>query len=235
MARRAGVVITFSEADLDRVRGWGANAVSADLVHHIPTPSEAERNEWHRRFSKRPVAVLAGQVRADKRPDVFVEACRRAEVTAAIIGPAMDGEELIADAVSRGEVIRVAGYLPLASFAAAVAEADVVVATHAVGSVSGPLSFAVELGVRSVAPNIGGLAETVTAPATVPTGGGSATAIAAGTVGGSAAVGDTVGAWIPVGAGIPVGTGVPVVAGTDGGAIKGAAPSTWWRISPAKS
>lgn len=162
MARRADVVITFSQDDERRVADWGANAVLADLVHHIPTPDDAEIEEWNERFATRPVALLAGQVRADKRPDVFVEACRIAEVSPAIVGPANDGEELIRSERESGAVIRVDGYLPLESFVAAVATCDVVVATHAVGSVSGPLSFARELGVRSVAPAVGGLAETVT-------------------------------------------------------------------------
>ncbi len=164
MARRAGIVITFSEDDQRRVGEWGAPVVLADLVHHIPTPSDAEIDEWNDRFASRPVALLAGQVRADKRPDVFVEACRIAEVSAAIVGPANDGEDLIRSGPD-SDLIRVDGYLPLSSFVAAVTTCDVVVATHAVGSVSGPLSFARELGVRSVAPAIGGLAESVTVAA----------------------------------------------------------------------
>ena len=179
MSRRAAVVITFSDDDRRRVLRWGANPIVADLVHHIPTPTEEERADWHQRFSTRPVALLAGQVRADKRPDVFVDACRRSGVTPAIVGPALDGEHLVAGDVRRGDVIRVDGYLPLSSFVAAVAEADVVVATHAVGSVSGPLSFAVELGVRSVAPQIGGLAEAVTVAAADSTAQGFAGAIQA--------------------------------------------------------
>lgn len=163
MARRADVTIAFSDDDADRLREWGANVAVADLVHHVPTPTEAERVEWNDRFDPGPVALLAGQVRADKRPDVFIQACRIAGVTPAIVGPASDGEELVRESARGIDVIRVDDYLPLSSFVAAVAASDVVVATHRVGSVSGPLAYAGELGVRSVAPAVGGLAERVTA------------------------------------------------------------------------
>ena len=165
MARRAGVVIAFSDDDFRRVASWGATAMQAELAHFIPTPSAAERAEWDARFERRPVALLAGQVRADKRPDVFVEACAKAQVTAAVVGPAHDVEDLIRAACEDGTVVRVGGYLPLSSFVGAVVACDVVVATHGVGSVSGPLAFARELGVRAVAPAVGGLAESVTVAA----------------------------------------------------------------------
>lgn len=155
-------MFAFSEADRARVSSWGANCVGVDLVLYTPEPSASELERWNQLFEERPVALLGGQVRADKRPDVFVKACRLAGVTPAVVGPTNDGEELLRAATGDGALIRVDGYLPLDSFVAAVRSCDVVVATHAVGSVSGPLAFAADLGVRSVAPAIGGLAELVT-------------------------------------------------------------------------
>lgn len=160
MCRRADAVFAFTEADHQRLQSWGVSASKVDLVFFLPEPDARELAVWRERFAQRPVALLAGQVRADKRPDVFVEACEMAGVTPAVVGPAGDGEELVR--TPGVGVLRVDGYLPLDSFVAAVATCDVVVATHRVGSVSGPLAFARQLGVRSVAPVVGGLAEEVT-------------------------------------------------------------------------
>jgi glycosyltransferase involved in cell wall biosynthesis len=162
MCRRVGVVFVFSRSDEERLASIGVNAVFVDLVHHMPQPAPAVLTRWNERFGRRPVALLAGQVRADKRPDVFVRACRQAGVTPAVVGPSHDGEALLGDMGGVDDVVRVDGYLPLEEFVAAVMTCDVVVATHAVGSVSGPLAFAADLGVRTVAPSVGGLAELVT-------------------------------------------------------------------------
>jgi glycosyltransferase involved in cell wall biosynthesis len=162
--RAARQVVVFSDDDVSRLATFGVASRRATLVHRVIHPSPDDVAAWRARYGTGPVALLAGQVRADKRPDVFVYACMRAGVTAAIVGVAHDGEHLAeaAAAAATGPVVRVDGYLDAADFAAAIAAADVVVASHAVGSVSGPLALAADLGARSVAFDIGGLGEQVT-------------------------------------------------------------------------
>lgn len=164
MAGMAAVCIAFSESDHERLEQLGGTVRRADLVHALPVPSQEEVAAMRKRFGGEPSALLAGQVRADKRPDVFVRACHEAGVHAAIIGPALDGEELVHDAAQETGTTPtwIRGYVPLNDFVAALCATDVVVATHRIGSVSGPLSMAVELGIRTVAPVTGGLAEQVT-------------------------------------------------------------------------
>jgi glycosyltransferase involved in cell wall biosynthesis len=161
--RAAAAVIVFSDDDLGRLAALGLDAHRATLTLHVERPDPEAIAAWRRRYGSGPTALLAGQVRADKRPDIFIAACRLAGVTPAIVGEAHDGEPLVRAAASTSDrLVRVDAYLPGAEFAAAVAAADVVVASHAVGSVSGPLAFASDLGVRSVAFAVGGLAENVT-------------------------------------------------------------------------
>jgi glycosyltransferase involved in cell wall biosynthesis len=161
--RAATAIVVFSDDDLARLAALGLDAHRATLTLHLERPDPAATAAWRQRYGSGPIALLAGQVRADKRPDVFIEACRLAGVTPAIVGEALDGEPLVRAAASTTErLVRVDGYLPGGEFAAAVAAADVVVAPYAVGSVSGPLACAADLGVRSVAFAVGGLGENVT-------------------------------------------------------------------------
>lgn len=161
-ARQASVVFGFSHSDVQRLASWGADAIDSPLILHLPDPPSSRIEHWRARYGTTPAALLAGQVRADKRPDLFLEACALAGVTAAVVGPAHDGEALLAQASDRFDVrvVRADDYVPLQEFAAAVRAADVVVASHAVGSVSGPLALASEFGVRSVTFDVGGLGET---------------------------------------------------------------------------
>jgi len=160
--RTATAIVAFSDDDVSRLAGLGLEAHRATLTLHLERPDPAATAAWRQRYGSGPTALLAGQVRADKRPDVFIEACRLAGVTPAIVGEALDGEPLVRAASTTERLVRVDGYLPGGEFAAAVAAADVVVAPYAVGSVSGPLTFAADLGVRSVAFAVGGLGENVT-------------------------------------------------------------------------
>ncbi len=160
LVSRADVVVVFTESDLRRVAEMGGTGVRTELSHLHPRPLPAQVRGWRERYGEGPVALLAGYVRADKRPELFLRACALAGVTAAIVGPAGDGEPLLSSAAPPDlEVVRDARYLPADEFVAAVAAADVVVATHAVGSASGPLAIARSLGVRTVAVTVGGVGE----------------------------------------------------------------------------
>ena len=159
LIRRADGVIVFTQHDQDVVRQLGVDAVRADLDHFLPAPSEADLEHWRSVYGDGPVALLSGQVRADKRPDAFIEACRQAGVTAAIVGPPNDGEYLVDRARGEGGVVRIAKYVDSDEFTATLVAADVVVATHVIGSGSGPLAIARDLGLRTVAADVGGLSE----------------------------------------------------------------------------
>jgi glycosyltransferase involved in cell wall biosynthesis len=171
-ARNSHVVFAFSEADRRELHSWGIDAVGVELVQMVPSPAPERVAAWRARYGRTPVALLAGQVRPDKRPEVFVSACALAGVRAAIVGEDKGGERLAAQEARRRavDVVRGAGYLDLESFTAAIAAADVVVFPYAVASMSGPLSVANALGVRTVATDVGGLREhaTVTAEASDP-------------------------------------------------------------------
>jgi glycosyltransferase involved in cell wall biosynthesis len=159
LIRRADVVIVFTQHDQDVLAQLEVEATRADLSLFLPAPSDSDVERWRSAYGDGPVALLSGQVRADKRPDVFVEACRLAGVTAAIVGPPNDGEHLVAQAKAGGGVVRIAKYVDSDEFTATLVAADVVVATHVIGSGSGPLAVARDLGVRTVAADVGGLTE----------------------------------------------------------------------------
>lgn len=161
IVRAADLVVATVDADLARFRAWNPNVIRHELIHDLAPPTAAAVSQWRQAYGDRPVALLAGQVRADKRPDVFIEACALAAVTPAVVGPRSDGEGLLEAAQTRlgVEVLRFPTFLPLEQFIAATLAADVVVATHSAASGSGPLAFAQELGCRSVAVPVGGLAE----------------------------------------------------------------------------
>ncbi len=160
LVSRADAVVVFTESDVRRVAAMGGTGVRTELSHFHPPPAPEQVRRWRERFGDDAVALLAGYVRADKRPELFLRACALAGVTAAIVGPEGDGEPLVASAAPPElDVVRDARYLPADEFVAAVAAADVVVATHAVGSASGPLAIARSLGVRTVAVPVGGIGE----------------------------------------------------------------------------
>ena len=169
MISRADVVIVFTASDLRRVAELGGVGVRStlSLFHPAPRPERVER--WRARYGDRPTALLAGYLRADKQPALFLAACAELDLTAAIVGPSGDGEPLVAGAARDVRIVRDARYLPLADFVDAVAAADVVVATHAVGSASAPLAIARDLGVRTAALAVGGVAEEALAVAETPT------------------------------------------------------------------
>jgi glycosyltransferase involved in cell wall biosynthesis len=172
--RHADATIAFSAADQQTLREWGVTAHQVELVFHLPDPDPDKVKVWQERFGSRPVALVAGQIRADKQPELVVEAVAElgGRVRAAVVGPDCGGLAVVRETVQRhgSDALVIDDYLDQADFVAMVRAADVVVCPYRVASVSGPLSFAHVLGVRSVVTDTGGLRElaTITARSASP-------------------------------------------------------------------
>jgi glycosyltransferase involved in cell wall biosynthesis len=180
-ARGADVVFAFSSADAEVMRSWGVDPAVVELLSYIPQPDPARIAQWRDRYGHAPAALLAGQIRPDKRPEMFLEA------VAAVPGvrPVVVGEDRGAGAACaaaarrlRVDMLRIDDYLPLEDFVAAIAAADVVVAPYAVASASSSIAVARALGVRTVAARVGGLGEQAMVVAESETFAGFADAIA---------------------------------------------------------
>lgn len=180
-ARQSDATIAFSMADHHALARWGVKATCVDLAFLIPKPEPAQVDTWRQFLGDRPVALLAGQIRPDKRPELLVEAVARmgGAVRAAVIGEDHGGakEARVAATRTGSDALVLDRYLDLADFVALLMAATVVVCPYQVASMSGPLVMARVLGIRSVVTDVGGLPEIATATAP-PTAEGLATAIA---------------------------------------------------------
>jgi glycosyltransferase involved in cell wall biosynthesis len=166
-ARLAHATVVFSGTDARRVSGWGATAVVSPLLQHVPPVDPARVEAWRASWGSGPIVLFAGQIRGDKRLDLVIEASRlwtrpgRLAIVGKDLGDAERCRQLAAtlDADPAWAV----GYFELDAFAAAVAAADVVVCPYARASQSGVLAVAGQLGVPTVASDVGGLRELATA------------------------------------------------------------------------
>jgi glycosyltransferase involved in cell wall biosynthesis len=161
-ARRAHVVFAFSSADAQVMSGWGVDSAVVELISYLPEPDPLRIARWRDRYGRAPVALLAGNVRPDKRPAMFVEAVAAVPgVRPVVVGEDRGAGAACTEAARRVDVdlLRIDDYLPLEDFVAAIAAADVVVAPHAVASASSSIAVARALGVRTVAARVGGLGE----------------------------------------------------------------------------
>ena len=160
-ARRADVVLTFSEPDRRRAEEWGARAVVVPFPVLAPPPAPEAVSRWRARW-REPAVLVAGQLRPDKGLDLAVRAARWGPgVRLAIVG-----EDLGAVAPARVlaaelgvDVAWDVGFLALEDFVAAVAAADVVLCPYRAASSSAVLSLARALGRPSVGTAVGGLPE----------------------------------------------------------------------------
>jgi glycosyltransferase involved in cell wall biosynthesis len=159
-ARRADVTMVYSEADGAVVREWGGRAAVSFLLVYMEVDADAIAR-WRKRWRGRPVVLFAGQVRRDKQLDLLVEAsCLwQSDALLAVVGcDAGDAERCRRVAEDLGaEVDWTLEYLPLPSFDAAIAAADVVVCPYARASQSAVLALAAQLGVPTLATGVGGL------------------------------------------------------------------------------
>lgn len=165
--RLAHATVVFCEADARVVAGWRARPVVSPLLQHVPAVDPARVEAWRRRWNDAPVVLFAGQIRRDKRLDLVIEAsgrwtrARRLAIVGRDLG---DAERCRALAGRLGlDPDWTVGYLELEAFVAAVQAADVVVCPYERASQSGVLALARQLGVPTVATDVGGLGELATA------------------------------------------------------------------------
>jgi glycosyltransferase involved in cell wall biosynthesis len=159
-------VIVHSKAEAEALRAAGISAHYSPLVQLVPVPTESARRRWRsewRAGQDAAVVLFAGCVRPEKRLDLLIESARSWPPgrKLVVVGEDRGGWAQCADlAVRRGvEVAARVEFVSLDDFAAALSAADVVVAPHDKASQSGVLSLARQLGVATVAANVGGLAE----------------------------------------------------------------------------
>ncbi len=180
LARRADLVFAFTEADRRCFVSWGAKVVRGPFPFVVPEPDHSAVSSWRRRWvgddEGGRVVLLAGQMRADKGPELLVRAVAQSTGNRPVV--ALVGEDLGALGPTRrlAEELGVTlvwdeGYQPLERFVAAIAAADVVACPYRVASQSGVLALAHILGRPSVVTEVGGLPElaTVTVPPDDPT------------------------------------------------------------------
>jgi glycosyltransferase involved in cell wall biosynthesis len=166
-ARLSHATIVFSNADADAVARWGASPVVSPLLQHLPTINRTQVDAWRAGWAVAPVVLFAGQVRPDKRLDVVIEASRlwKQPRRLAIVGTDLGDAERCRRLAARlgADPAWSLGYLGLDDFAAALLAADVVVCPYTRASQSGILALAGQLGVPSIASDVGGLRELATA------------------------------------------------------------------------
>ncbi|MFE9691459.1 glycosyltransferase family 4 protein [Micromonospora sp. NPDC005806] len=164
-------VLVYSDADRQSLLARGvANVVRVPLVQWTPPVKPALVDRW--RTELKPdggkLALLPGQVRADKNPELFVQAMAqlpdwRGAVVGDDLGPGRQVDALIEQ--TGAAVTTAYRYLDVDEFTALVATADVVVAPYEVASQSGVLAVAARLGVPTAVAPCGGLGELATAVA----------------------------------------------------------------------
>jgi glycosyltransferase involved in cell wall biosynthesis len=168
----ADVSVAFSVADAEEIARVGGRGVIAPFVFSHPEPDESASNRWRSTFGDGPHVGLLGQIRSDKRPDVFVEACALAGIRPIIVGEDLGGLAVAHAAAERlgTDITVVEGFLALQDFVDVLSSLDVVVSPQVTASTSGPLALARDLGVATVANDVGGLGEvaTVTASEQMP-------------------------------------------------------------------
>jgi glycosyltransferase involved in cell wall biosynthesis len=158
--------IVYSDADVAALRAAGIAAYYSPLIQLVPRPSADERRRWRDRWGAagdREFVLFAGFIRPEKRLDLLIESARTWPPDRRLVVVGEDrGAWASASSLLRGWDVDVAshiGFLPLDDFAAALSAADLVVAPHGKASQSGVLSLARQLGVATVAANVGGLSE----------------------------------------------------------------------------
>jgi glycosyltransferase involved in cell wall biosynthesis len=180
-ARLAHASIVFSQRDKRAVEAWRGRPVYSPLVMYTPAVSADESRRWRERWratGDREVVLFAGQIRRDKRLDLLIEAAstwpssRRLAVVGEDKG---DLDRCRALAEARHVLVEwEVGFLPLEKFVAAVAAADLVACPYDRGNSSAVLVVAAQLGVPTVATDVGDLLEL--ADRSVPPGDASALA-----------------------------------------------------------
>ena len=165
-ARLAGVNIAFSQPDATVLSRWGVRVLVSPLVQLAIEPEPRRVERWRRTWTAlngEDVILFAGQIRADKRLDILIEAAAawpRMRKLAIVGEDRGDWERCRRFAARRGVTLHASiGYVAIEDFVAAIAAADLVVAPHQRASQSGVLVHARDVGTATVASRIGGLGE----------------------------------------------------------------------------
>lgn len=158
--------VAYSQMDVATLRSRGAHSCLSPLIQLVPEPDPARVARWREEWSAGPddrVVLFAGLVRAEKRLDVLVRAARDWPESRRLAVVGQDRGELGPCRALAGELgVRLHAhdeFVPLDEFTAALAAADVVVAPYERASQSGVMSVASQLGTRTIASRVGGLAE----------------------------------------------------------------------------
>jgi len=165
-ARVAHATVVFSEQDRRRIEAFGGRPVLSPLLQSLP-PLDAElvrawRTRWQAQKQDQ-VVLFAGQIRRDKRLDLLIRAASDSAPAwkLAVVGEDKgDAGRCQALAAETGvDIAWDVGFQPLDKFAAALAAADLVVCPYDRASQSGVLAVATQVGVPTVATDVGGLSE----------------------------------------------------------------------------
>ena len=167
--RLANTVIVYSDADRRRVATWQIeNVVVSPLLMYVPAIDLEVLRSWRLKWlgnGTGRVLLAPGYIRGDKGIDDIVRATAMAikngaeDLVLAVVGKDAGGVDT-GRALAEHCGVRVCwsvGYVPMDMFAAAIAAADVVVLAHRIASQSGGLRIARQLGVPTIAPDVGGL------------------------------------------------------------------------------
>jgi glycosyltransferase involved in cell wall biosynthesis len=159
-------LIVHSHADAKAVDRMKLRAHFSPLIQLIPSPQDLDRNAWRIEWvapATTDVVLFAGCIRPEKRLDLLIESAADWPPSRKL---AVVGEDRGAWAhcrrLARSHGVDVAAkieFVSLRRFVAAISAADLVVAPHSKASQSGVLSVASQLGVPTVAADVGGLAE----------------------------------------------------------------------------
>jgi glycosyltransferase involved in cell wall biosynthesis len=159
-------VVVHSQADVQALRATGIPALYSPLVQLVSPPDESRRRRWRHEWRAEdgaPVVLFAGWIRPEKRLDLLIQSARSWPPgrRLAVLGEDRGAWEDCARLAERCgvEVAARVQFVDLEDFTAALAAADVVVAPHDKAAQSGVLSLARQLGVPTVASDVGGLSE----------------------------------------------------------------------------
>lgn len=155
-------VIVHARSAADALDG----AYYAPLVQLVPQPADSRRQRWREEWRAGEdvdVVLFAGVIRPEKRLDLLIESASAwpPNRRLAVVGEDRGGWEAAAALAARAGVDVAARieFVELDDFAAALAAAEVVVAPHAKATQSGVLSLARQLGVPTIAADVGGMPE----------------------------------------------------------------------------
>ncbi len=167
LMKLAASVCVFSKADAERAaRIKVVGVLQLPLIYWIRPPRQSVVDLWRTRLlqGQEKIALMPGQIRIDKNPELFIDAIASLDGTAAVLAGENKGglTENVARKAEQAGCLVLDDYLSSEDFNAVIAAADVVVAPYRIASQSAVLEVARQLGIPSVATDVGGLREIAT-------------------------------------------------------------------------